>query len=123
MFLFLFLSLPADDVEDFDPGGGICLLQAQTPHALPTALPSTLPPGGVLTEATHLAADASWGPAGLCPCGESGKLCPTLVTPLTAACQAPLSMGFSRQDYWSVLPFPSPEDLPDPGIKPVFPAL
>ncbi|XP_025123078.2 wiskott-Aldrich syndrome protein family member 1 isoform X1 [Bubalus bubalis] len=52
------------------PGGGICLLQAQTPHALPTALPSTLPPGGVLTEATHLAADASWGPAGLCPCAS-----------------------------------------------------
>ena len=32
--------------------------------------------------------------------------------------QAPLSMGFSRQEYWSVLPFPSPGDLPDPGIEP-----
>ena len=38
--------------------------------------------------------------------------------PLTAACQAPLSMGFSRQEYRSGLPFPSPGDLPDPGTKP-----
>ena len=41
----------------------------------------------------------------------------TLVTPWTVACLAPLSMGFSRQEYWSGLPFTSPEDLPDPGIK------
>ena len=39
------------------------------------------------------------------------------------ACQAPLSMGFSRQEYWSGLPFPSPEDLPDPGIEPGSPVL
>ena len=39
-------------------------------------------------------------------------------TPWTVACQAPLSMGFSRQEYWSGLPFPSPGDLPDPGIEP-----
>ena len=45
------------------------------------------------------------------------------VTPWTVACQAPLSMGFSRQEYWSGLPFPSPGDLPDPGIKPRSPAL
>ena len=38
--------------------------------------------------------------------------------PWTVACQAPLSMGFSRQEYWSGLPFPSPEDLSDPEIKP-----
>ena len=36
----------------------------------------------------------------------------------TVSCQAPLSMGFRRQEYWSGLPFPSPGDLPDPGIKP-----
>ena len=36
----------------------------------------------------------------------------------TVACQAPLSMGFSRHEYWSGFPFPSPEDLPDPGIEP-----
>ena len=44
-------------------------------------------------------------------------------TPQTVASQAPPSMGFSRQDYWSGLPFPSPEDLPDPGIEPGSPAL
>ena len=44
-------------------------------------------------------------------------------TPWTVAYQAPLSMGFSRQEYWSGLPFPSPGDLPDPGNKPVFPTL
>ena len=36
--------------------------------------------------------------------------------------QAPPSTGFSRQEYWSALPFPSPEDLPDPGIEPRSPA-
>ena len=44
-------------------------------------------------------------------------------TPWTVAYQAPLSMGFSRQEYWSGLPFPSPGDLPNPGIKPRAPAL
>ena len=44
-------------------------------------------------------------------------------TPWTVAYQAPLSMEVSRQYYWSGLPFPSPEDLPDPGIEPRFPAL
>ena len=47
----------------------------------------------------------------------------TLCDPWTAAHQAPLSMGFPRQEYWSGLPFPSPGDLPDPGIKPGSPAL
>ena len=46
-----------------------------------------------------------------------------LATPWTVACQAPLSMGFSRQEYTSGLPFPSPEDLPDPGIEPASPML
>ena len=43
--------------------------------------------------------------------------------PLTTAHQAPPSMGFSRQEYWSGLSFPSPGDLPDPGIEPRSPAL
>ena len=42
-----------------------------------------------------------------------------LVIPLTVAGQAPLSVGFSRQEYWSGLPVPSPEDLPNPGIEPI----
>ena len=45
------------------------------------------------------------------------------VTPWTVANQTSLSMGFSRQEYWSGLPFPSPGDLPNPGIKPRSPAL
>ena len=44
-------------------------------------------------------------------------------TPWTVAYQAPPSMGFSRQEYWSGLPFPSPGDLPDPGIEPRSPVL
>ena len=51
------------------------------------------------------------------------KLCPTFATPWTIALEASLSVGFSRQEYWSGLPFPSPGDLPNPGIEPVSPAL
>ena len=53
-------------------------------------------------------------------------LCLTIFVPLDIAGQAPLSMGFFRQEYWSGFPFPSPGDLPHPGIKtksPVSPAL
>ena len=46
------------------------------------------------------------------------QLCPTLCDLWTVAHQAPLSMGFFRQEYWSGLPFPSPGDLPDPGMEP-----
>ena len=46
----------------------------------------------------------------------------SFVTPKTVAHQAPLSLGFSRQEHWSGLPFPPPGDLPDPGIKPLSPA-
>ena len=78
-----------------------------------------------------------------CPCGVSGAHSSTLgispgfgghfacvctcvqvfATPWTVARQAPLSMGFSRQEDWSGLPFPPPGGLPDPGIKPASPAL
>ena len=64
----------------------------------------------------------SWPPI---PGGGAGglvtKSCLTLATPWTLTCQAPLSMGFSRQEHWSGLPFPSPGDLPNPGIKPMSP--
>ena len=69
----------------------------------------------------------SW--VGLCslPVSESenevAQLCPTLCDPWTVAHQAPPSMGFSRQEYWSGLPFSSPGDLPDPGIEPSSPTL
>ena len=58
------------------------------------------------------------------PKKRTGKLlsCVQLfVTPWTSACQAPPSMGFSRQEYWSGLPFPSPGDLSDSGIEPSSP--
>ena len=50
--------------------------------------------------------------------------CPTFCDPMDhIACQAPLSMEFPSQEYWSRLPFPSPGGLPDPGIEPASPAL
>ena len=55
--------------------------------------------------------------------GLGSKSCPTLATPWTIACQAPLSIGFSRQEYWNGLPFLSPEDLSNPGIEPKSPEL
>ena len=58
-----------------------------------------------------------------CGSGLVAKSCPTLATPWTVAHQAPLSMGFSRQGYWSGLSFPFPGDLPNPGIKLRFPAF
>ena len=54
--------------------------------------------------------------------GLVAKSCLTLATPWTVARQASLSMGFSRQECWSGLPFLSPRDLSDPGVKPVSPA-
>ena len=57
-------------------------------------------------------------------CGGGGlvaKSCLTLATTWTVTCLAPLSVGFSRQEYWSGLPFLSPGDLPDPGMEPTSP--
>ena len=70
-------------------------------------------------------------------CGKTQRLCPNetmcvcqslsrvqlFATPWTVAHRAPLSMGFSRQEYWSGLSCPPPGDLPDPGIEPRSPAL
>ena len=62
------------------------------------------------------------GQESACQCKSGGglvaKSCPTLAIPWTVACQAPLSMEFSRQEYWSGLPLPSLRDLPDPDIEP-----
>ena len=54
---------------------------------------------------------------------EVTQSCLTLCDLWTVVLQALLSMGFSRQEYWSGLPFPSPGDLPDPGIEPGSPTL
>ena len=51
------------------------------------------------------------------------QLCLTLCDPWTVAYQAPLSMGFPRQEYWNGLPCPPPGALPNPGIKPRSPSL
>ena len=56
-------------------------------------------------------------------CVLVAQSCPALCNPMTVTYQAPLSMEFSRQEYWSGLPFPSPGDLPDPGIEPRSPAM
>ena len=53
----------------------------------------------------------------------SHSVMPGSANPWTVACQVPLSMELSRQEYWNGLPFYSPGDLPDPGIKPRSPAL
>ena len=54
---------------------------------------------------------------------EIAQLCPTLCNPMDCRIQTPSFMGFSRQEYWSGLPFPSPRDLPHPGLQPRSPAL
>ena len=59
----------------------------------------------------------------MCVCVKSLSRVRLFVTPWTVARQAPLSMGFSRQEYWSGLPFPSLGDLPNPGIEPGSAAL
>ena len=60
---------------------------------------------------------------GVCECVKSLSHVQLFATPWTVAYQAPPSMGFSRQEYWSGLPFPSPGDLPNPGIEPRSPAF
>ena len=56
-------------------------------------------------------------------CVSRSAVANSFAIPWTVAHQVPLSMGFSRQEYWSGSPFPSPGDLPDPGIKPASPVL
>ena len=58
----------------------------------------------------------------MCACMLSLSVVSNFLQPWTVAHQAPLSVGFSRQEYWSGLPFPPPEDFPSPGVEPVFPA-
>ena len=66
---------------------------------------------------------SSWFSKDVCAHACAGSIVSVSVTPWTVAHQAPLSMGFSRQVYRSGLPFPSPGNLPDPGIEPVSPVL
>ena len=88
------------------------------------AQPSTriLPHGNkmaaVLPSFTSSYHTSQWKRRELLSPSEVAQSCPTLCDPWTVAHKAPPSMGFSRQEYWSGLPFLSPGDLPDPGIEP-----
>ena len=62
------------------------------------------------------------GSRGKCVHVKSLQSCPALCNPMNCGCQAPLSIGFPRQEYWSGLPFPPPGDLPEPGIEHESPA-
>ena len=73
----------------------------------------------MLTEVTVKLRDSIGKLANVVPVtGCCGVVLSSFVTPWTIACQAPLSMEFSSQEYWSGLPFPFPGDLPNPGIEP-----
>ena len=58
-------------------------------------------------------------PVSVCMCAKSHQSCLTLCDPVDCSSQAPLSLRFSRQEYWSGLPFPPPGHHPDPGIEPM----
>ena len=76
----------------------------------------------MMLETTEQRVKNAGGPQCRCVPAKSLQSC-LFATLWTVACQPPLSIGFSRQEYWSGLPCPPLGDLPDPGIKPRFPAL
>ena len=78
-------------------------------------------PFTALNPRLHLPLFFSGLPSHACAC-SAAQSCPTLSDPVAVALQAPLSMGFPRQEPWSGLPCPPPGDLPDPGIEPTSPA-
>ena len=95
----------------------LIVLQAMIPKLLPRLRPAE----------GELPAECQGHPATISQCVKVNvlvtQLCPTLCNPMDIAHQAPLSMGFFRQEYWSGLPFPYPGGLPDPRIEPRSPAL
>ena len=111
------------------PPQGLCTrARMPAPQAQAVFCPSRSPPAAVPAPALPHGLSLlgffhhPFPPLTLWVCSSLGHV-RLFVTPWIGACQAPLSMGFSRQEYCSGLPFPSPGDLPDPGIKPRFPAL
>ena len=109
-------------------------------RVLPKILSPIPHPSAPLQENGHIRTEAPWGrslnttprAAPLNPTSKEWKVKVKVKSlshvwlfgiPWTVVYQASLSMGFSKQEYWSGLPFPSPGDLPDPGIEPRFPAL
>ena len=74
--------------------------------------------GGPLPSPSHPPIPHQWCANHQVWCAKSVQLCLTLAAPWTVTCQTSLSMGFSRQEYWSELPFSPPGDLPDSEVKP-----
>ena len=89
---------------------------------LPFPSPGDLPNPGIKPGSSELQVDSLPAKPSESE-SEVVQSCPTLCDPCTVAHQAPPSMGFSRQEHWSGLPFPSPGDLPDPGTEPRSPTL
>ena len=117
----------ANVVESTQGPGGLyvgCYLTLQSSLSLTTSWPSLLPhcrvrggsPGW--REGQGLGEAWWWGVGSGPSCAWILSRVPLLVTPWAVARQAPLSRKFSRQEYWSGLPFPTPGDLPDPEIEP-----
>ena len=111
----IFLVLPAsgrwgESRGNICPSSGIAQCWVKTRTKKNKADADCSPPGSCLSLAALCIR---------CCCYLVVQLCPTLCDPWTVACQAPLSMGFSRQEYRCELPFPSPSYLPDPRIIPL----
>ena len=111
-------SLPGSSVHGILPAR--ILEWVAIPFSRGTSQPRNQTGGSPALQADSLPAELPVKP---CLKVKSLSRVPLFVTPWTVAYQAPLSMGFSRQEYWSGLPFPFPGDLSDPGIEPSFPTL
>ena len=113
----------------FNPPAAEGMQGAGRPGGPDSALISLLPPPAKGRQATvHQVSDLHFLFFSITPTvwvhAKSLQSCPTLCNPMDYIVrQAPLSMGFSRQESWSVLPFPSPRDLPNPGIELKSPTL
>ena len=110
-------DLPNPGIKLWSPELQADSLLSEPPGKSPLSLQLTFLKA-VYSHSAYLAYMQSGGGGGLV-----AKSCPTLATPWTVACQAPLSMRFSRQEYWSGLPIRSPGDLPNPAIEPRSPTL
>ena len=106
------LSLPASSLSPSTPQTVSSVPPRSVPFTRWPLLPLPLNSGLGITPAYRI---------GISSESVSRSVVSDSATECTVACQAPLSMGFSRQEYWSGLPFPSPGDLPEPGIKPTSP--
>ena len=88
---------------------------------MPFPSPGDLPDPGIKPSSLELQADSLLAEPQVKVVVKSLSCVRLFATPWTIAYQAPQSMEFSRQEYWSGVPFPSPEDLPNPGIEPGSP--